>query len=165
MTIEQRLVARFGVTDDMGVAVWMLRDGTMVNGSYEGFQRDVDHAEIRQFYKVPKEDWYGNAIKYIRKFIRRGNIRMGCSGNDVSFQFAVPPTDEQLLRLVPACHAARRGHGDVMVARNVKAHETNWMDYREFTDYLSRNLYARPAIRALARIYPDELLLPGHGTY
>lgn len=68
MTIEQRLIKELGTTDDPVFAVWLLRDGTYVNGTIEGHQRDIDHHEISAFYRPSKRQQPGGWGLYVYKF-------------------------------------------------------------------------------------------------
>ncbi len=95
MTIEQRLVKDLGTTDIPELAVWMLKDGTLVNGSYEGHQRDVDHHEIGYYFKPSIHAEPGDSYIYILKFMRRGNIRVGCSESGYYMETRTPPTEGQ----------------------------------------------------------------------
>lgn len=67
MKIKDRLVQRYGLTDNFIFSVWMLRDGRLVNGSYEGHQRDVDHHEIEDFFKPSKLESPGSSYIYMRQ--------------------------------------------------------------------------------------------------
>ena len=99
MTIEQRLVARYGVTDDPCLASWMLRDGTLVNGSFCGLQRDVDHHQIGEFYSRSKREDPGSSAIYVLKFMRRGNIRYGCSPDAFCVEHCGAPSVEQFKKI------------------------------------------------------------------
>ena len=95
MTIEQRLLADLGATTIPDFAVWLLKDGTLVNGSHEGYQRDIDHHEIGQYFKHSKYHVPGSSTLYLRKFMRRGNIRISCSDCGLCAEYAVTPSDER----------------------------------------------------------------------
>lgn len=89
-SIENRVAQKYGLTDDPIMAVWILRDGRVVNGSHEGRQRDIDHRDISEFFKRSVfETRAGHGATsnvgsiYIDKFLRRGNIRW--SGNELGF--------------------------------------------------------------------------------
>lgn len=98
-SIENNLLHKYGTTDNIELAVWMLQDGTLINGSYSGIQRDIDHHEICQFYAHSKKAAPGDTGIYVQKFMRRGNIRTGCSIAGYVFQMAVPPTVAQFENL------------------------------------------------------------------
>lgn len=96
MTIEEKALKQYSTTENPRLAVWMLKDGTLLDGSYEGLQRDIDHREISQFFKPSKLADPGSAFVYVWKFLRRGNIRMGCSDAGFTMEYAVTPTKKQL---------------------------------------------------------------------
>lgn len=96
MTIEKRLVHDLGVTTNPEHAVWLLTDGTLVNGSHEGRQRDVDHHEIGSYFKKSKKETGYDPYLYMAKFMRRGNIRWGCSETGLAVEFIKMPTRHQL---------------------------------------------------------------------
>lgn len=90
MKLEDRLVQKYGLTDDPILALWILRDGRVVNGSHEGKQRDIDHRDIGELFKpsvfeqrAKKTGPYGSGTVYMDKFMRRGNIR--CGGSECGF--------------------------------------------------------------------------------
>lgn len=96
MTIEERLLKAYGKTDNPMLAVWLLRDGTLINGSYSGQVRERDHSEINEFYKPSVRQKDGSSFIYIQKFMRRGNIRVGCSDVAGVMQYAVTPSESQM---------------------------------------------------------------------
>lgn len=100
MTIEERAVKAWGLTNDPCCCIYMLKDGTMLNGSYEGFQRDRDHREIGQFYKHSKKEQPGDASLYIYKFMRRGNLRVGCHETGYVIELLTTPTKEQISTMI-----------------------------------------------------------------
>lgn len=91
--IEERAKKLFGLTNIFEFAGYMLEDGTMLNFSYGGYQRDEDHRIIGQFYKKAQ------GTQALGKFMRRGNIRMMCHPNYYYLEFAKPPTTEQISRI------------------------------------------------------------------
>lgn len=107
MTIEQKALKAWGETSDPAMAIWILKDGTLVNGCMGGCLRDVDHAEIGQFFKPSKFQDPGSNWIYIRKFIRRGNIRMCLSTHEAFFELSGIPTQPQW-RSMGRCFAAAR---------------------------------------------------------
>lgn len=108
MTIEEKAIHAWGVTEIPELAVWMTKDGTMINGSYEGWQRDIDHREVSQFYSKSKFVTPGSAAIYLYKFMRRGNIRMGCSEYGYCMESAGKPTPAQLGTLAKILEKAER---------------------------------------------------------
>lgn len=133
MTIEQRVLKEYGTTWNPVLAVWMLRDGTYVNGSIEGFRRDRDHHEINAFFKSSKRQTPGSNGIYVTKFMNRGNIRVGCSEAGYCFEFTKTPSQEQLDRI---CEEIRNGL-EVCVARPVKR-RTEWQTGWRFLEYVAR---------------------------
>lgn len=108
----------------------MLKDGTLVNGSYEGFQRDIDHHEINQFYHISKKASPGTGYIYIKKFMNRGNIRVGCSSHGYTFEMRVPPTKQQFKRLVMYANEANNRGIEICFGRHSKnTPNIIWEDY------------------------------------
>lgn len=139
MTIEQRLVKKMGTTENSLLAMWMLRDGNYVNGTIWGTQRDIDHVEINRFYKKSKREEPGGYSLYIRKFMNRGNIRVGCSNAGWCFEMTRKPSREQADRLYRAITDARRQGTETCFKRN---HDSRtkpvWEDEFQFLEYLNR---------------------------
>lgn len=130
MTIEERLIKDLGTTSRPELAVWMTKDGTLVNGSHDGIRRDVDHHEISHYYKKSKYDDGGSSTLYIRKFMRRGNIRMGCHEAAYIMELACyKVTKEQLTQIKNIMENAPHGRDHVIGIYNSKTHETTWIDY------------------------------------
>lgn len=138
---ESLALGKYGRTEDVNMAVWLLRDGTMVNGSFEGRQRDLDHRHIREFYPGLDED------AAMRRFMLRGNIRMGFSVAGPCFEFLVPPSEEQLKRLVPWAHWATRHKTDfcaVRHARRTRICESPWQFLYYVSKWMRRNVFDYP---------------------
>lgn len=138
MTIEERLVAEYGLTDNPECGVWLLKDGRLVNGSYDGRQRDVDHSEICRFFRKPKGEMLYRDVgpyKYVAKFMRRGNIRWGCSGSGLTLCVSTTPTIEQLEYIVNTAEMLRGAgiHSTAICAPNNK-----WMTLAEYMGHLAR---------------------------
>lgn len=95
MTLEQKLIHDCGLTDNPTHGLWLLQDGTLINGSHEGYQRDIDHHEIQQYFKKSKLDTGSDSYLYMQKFMRRGNIRWGCSETGLALEFIKTPTEQQ----------------------------------------------------------------------
>ena len=94
-TIEERAKIAWGTTEVPQFAVYMLTDGTMLNGSFGGFQRDRDHREINEFMPHINNGKPYEGYPYIRRFMNRGNIRMSCNRESINIQFWKTPTREQ----------------------------------------------------------------------
>lgn len=145
MTIEERLVKSRGLTDDPALADWLLRDGRMTNGSYEGHQRDMDHSEIGEFYKTSRLSQPGSGIVYVRKFMRRGNVRMGVSEFGYCFEFDTVPSVPQLRRLVPdivnACLYNQETYAGRLLGPVTQMYQRRVMDGPEFLRYLDRYVF------------------------
>ena len=101
-SIESRAEGKYGKTSFFPLAVWLLSDGTLLNGSREGFQRDIDHAEIGEFYQKAQ------GVDAVFKFMRRGNVRVMCSRNGYLFQYIRPLTLDQKNVLRKAFRSARK---------------------------------------------------------
>ena len=98
-TIEQRAKAEWGTTTVPQFAVYMLPDGDMLNGSFGGFQRDRDHREINEFMPKLNNGKPYEGMPYIRRFMKRGNIRMHCDRESINLQFWKTPTRDQWITL------------------------------------------------------------------
>lgn len=117
MTIEKRALRLWGEAVSPETAIWILKDGTLVNGCMGGSVRDVDHAEIGQFFRPSKFQDPGSNYIYIKKFIRRGNVRMSMDGHDAFFELAGIPTQAQWRAMGRCFAAARRLGKDVCIER------------------------------------------------
>lgn len=139
MTIEERLLKDCGVTEGPQFAVWMLRDGIYVNGTLEGFQRDIDHHEISGYYKRSKRIAPGSYTGYVYKFMRRGNIRVGCSDAGWCFELAVKPSRDQADALYHAILDAKYYGTQACFGRNTRSsYKTIWESDIDFIRYLNR---------------------------
>lgn len=98
-TIEQRAKTEWGTTTVPQFAVYMLPDGDMLNGSFGGFQRDRDHREINEFMPKLNNGKPYEGMPYIRRFMKRGNIRMHCNRESINLQFWKIPTRDQWITL------------------------------------------------------------------
>lgn len=95
-TIETKAKEHWGTTQVPQFATYMLTNGEMLNGSYMGHQRDIDHREINEFmYSIKNSKYIGAGFPYIYRFMKRGNIRMCCDQNTSCFEFWKIPTYEQ----------------------------------------------------------------------
>lgn len=139
MTIEQRALKTWGEAREPETAIWILRDGTLVNGCMGGFVRDVDHAEIGQFFKPSKFQDPGSNWIYIRKFIRRGNIRMSMDGHEAAFELSRIPTPEQWRAMGRCFVAARKLQKPITIERMGRMPGAGRSYGRaEFAEHLSR---------------------------
>lgn len=93
MRMDQKVLGHYGATDDIYMALWMLADGTLVNGTKEGNQRDYDHRDIEWLY--PGQDGY----TAVQLFMRHGAVRMGCGDGGILFEFVRPLSTAQKQRL------------------------------------------------------------------
>lgn len=146
MAVERAVAKEYGVTDDVNLAVWLLRDGTLVNGSLEGNQRDRDHLDIADFYP-----FHMDAADAMARFMRRGNIRMGFSETGPCFEFLVPPSEEQLKILVPWAHWSVRHKADfcsIRHARGNRMYENPWQFLYYVSKWMRRNVFDYPTTPA-----------------
>ena len=105
-TIEQRAKEEWGTTQVPQFAVYMLTDGEMLNGTFGGFQRDRDHREINEFMPKLNNGKHYEGMPYIRRFMKRGNIRIHCNNDSINLQFWKVPTIDQwyaLRKLLKDC--------------------------------------------------------------
>ncbi len=148
MTIEERAVKTWGLTENPEDAIWILKNGSLINGcAYGSGMHDVDHAEINQFYKPsklqnPRSNWI-----YVKKFINRGNIRMAFSSHAAFFELSGLPTPAQWRAMGRCFVRARKAGLPVQIERMGRIPGTGKLYTRE--DY----------IRYLAR-YAPQLVLP-----
>ena len=126
------------MTNDPELCVWMLRDGTMVNGSYEGRQRDIDHRCISEYFKRSKFEDPGSALIYVKKFMRRGNIRYGCSECGYSIELTSPPSPEQFKRIQAHMRQAIRRGIPTCIGRYDSRRRLVYETWRQYAAYLAR---------------------------
>lgn len=138
MTIEQLLLKDYGETREPCFATWLLRDGTLINGSIEGRQRDIDHRCISHYYKRSKFEDPGSAYLYILKFMRRGNIRVCCNEFGYGFEFTKQPSLQQLKTIRRAYMAAIRKAVPFTIDRRIRPFHVKNMRMAEFETYLYR---------------------------
>lgn len=86
-----------------------MQSGKLLNGTYCGLRRDVDHCEISQFFKRSVRQDPGSSYIYIKKFMRRGNIRVVCSDLFYGLEYAVTPTPAQIQTIRRIHLLAERG--------------------------------------------------------
>lgn len=133
MTIEERLIHDLGITPNFNHAVWLLPDGTLINGSHEGRQRDVDHHEIGFYFKKSKYDTGGDSYLYIKKFMNRGNIRWGCDKDNMTIEFTKKPTEKQIAQILKATQT----RSQFAFRHNRQWYNLNWF-YRYICRYCKR---------------------------
>lgn len=139
MTIEQRLVRDLGTTNDSRLAVWLLRDGTLVNGSVEGRQRDVDHHEIGSYFTPSVRATPGSSAIYISKFERRGNVRWGCSEYGYCAELLGPPSQAVVDTLAPRFLSAAHAGVETCIIRRTRRGTTTTTNVYEFLEYVARH--------------------------
>lgn len=111
-SIEEKARNTFGETNVFQFAGYLMSDGTMLNFSYGGYQRDEDHRAIGQFFSNSQ------GTEAMLKFMRRGNIRVMCHNGYYCFEFIVPPTKEQQLVLKEAAKEARQMDYDFLLEKD-----------------------------------------------
>ena len=147
MTIEEKALKLWGRARSPETAIWILKDGTMIEGCHGGFRtRSVDHAEIGQFFKTSVRDEPGSGYLYIRTFIRRGNIRMSMDGSTCFLEFYRRPGPAQQ-RAIGKCFAAARRLGkDVEISimpRLLDDRSRKILSREQYLAYMAR--YAKAA--------------------
>lgn len=98
ITIEAKAKRTWGTTEVPQFATYMLQDGTMLNGTYGGHQRDIDHRQIAEVMYITSKKTY-DGLPYVRRFMARGNIRMNCNSNSINLQFWKAPSRDQWITL------------------------------------------------------------------
>lgn len=139
MTIEEKAIRAWGETNDPCAAIWITRDGRLINGCMSGHLRDVDHASIGEFFKTSKFHQPGSAWLYIKKFINRGNIRMYLSDRTAYFELAKLPAPAQWRAMGRCFAAARRQDLDIQIERMGRVPGTGKLYSKsQYMEYLSR---------------------------
>jgi len=111
-TIVERAKEKFGLTEDILEAGYILGDGSMLNfnGGFEG-DRCLDHSEVIELYD--KHVGSGYEGKYMPLFQREANaIRISESEGNLAIQLNIgqKPTDTQWLKIG---RLLRGGGGDL----------------------------------------------------
>lgn len=135
MKIEQRLLKDYGETKYPELATWLLADGTLIDGSFEGYQRDVDHRDISRYFQRSVRENPGSAYCYVIKFMRRGNIRMCCNSFGYCAELRCIPTQNQLRVLAHIMNKARRNLIQTYVEWQSKrgvSYSGRWHDYLQY---------------------------------
>lgn len=109
-SIEYRAFRAWGRATTPECCAWITKEGVMINGSYDGHQRDRDHRDISGFFKTSKFEDPGSSWIYVKKFMRRGNIRVGCSRCGYYMEICGTPTEPQLY-IIDAFHTAASKQG------------------------------------------------------
>ena len=87
---NQKAVEYFGLTENPNLAGYLLTNGNMLKFSYDGYQRNIDHREIKDVLDyVSTEESNSNAMI---EFINYGNIRL----NERCMELSKPCTEKQL---------------------------------------------------------------------
>lgn len=139
MTIEELALKTWGEAKYPEQAIWILKNGVMINGFQHGTMRDVDHAEIGQFFKTSKYHEPGSNYLYICKFIRRGNIRTSFDGNECFFQLPGVPDKSQWKSMLEMVRIARRRYQPVLIEYLVpRGEKKRCWDFQEYKQHLAR---------------------------
>lgn len=140
-TIEIRAKAEWGTTKEPRFAVYMLTDGTMLDGSYEGRQRDRDHREINEFMPCINNGRPYEGYPYIRRFMNRGNIRMSCNRESINIQFWHIPTWEQWQSLRKILEDAKKLGQSIYIEKYYpKKRPICFFDKYSFANWLSEKV-------------------------
>ena len=131
-SIEERARKVFGETEYFELAGYLLRDGSMLNFSYGGYQRDEDHRIIGQFYSKAR------GTEALCKFMRRGNIRCMCSDYVFCFEFDKLPTRERFEMLNKAHGLAVRNALNFYIERESKNKKYHVYTWNTFCEYLRK---------------------------
>lgn len=93
-SIFRKAKRKFGVTNNFNLAGWLLPDGSLLNFSAEGYQRDLDHREI-----VQVDDSLNDMSSGMIQFMNLGAIRLGPVGKMnygfINISDTIPPTSRQ----------------------------------------------------------------------
>lgn len=152
MTIEERAEKAWGLTNNPVCAIYMLKNGNLLNGSFEGRQRDRDHREIGYFYKQSTRQQPGDSSIYIYKFMRRGNLRVGCHETGFIIELLTTPTEEQLIKLQDMWNIA--GHHSIPfhigVVNRKYNFKVNFLSFHEYIAYMIRhNIYSEYELQTI----------------
>ena len=140
-TIETRAKAEWGTTEVPQFAVYMLTDGSMLNGSFGGFQRDRDHREINEFMPHINNSKPYEGYPYIRRFMNRGNIRMSCNRESINLQFWKTPTIEQWRTIKTILKEAREFGLSIYIEKYYpKKRSICFFEKDEFANWLSERV-------------------------
>lgn len=94
-TITHNAKQIFGTTDRCDLAGYILPDGSMLNFSYEGYQRDMNHRELNELIESLPDNMVAKELESgtdtMLWVMNHGFIRTSCSGIDIQ----IPPTQAQ----------------------------------------------------------------------
>lgn len=115
--VEEAAAALWGLTDSPSEAVYILADGSYLDGSGSneggpGGQRAYDHRQVGGFYSDTLADG-GSGRAFMIDFMRRGNIRFSVSGGIVFADFIGQRPRDQLEAIIDAAE----GQDQVMLVR------------------------------------------------
>lgn len=137
MTIEERAYKDWGETNNPFHACWMTTDGRMLNGSYEGYQRDRDHRDISFYFAESKREKICSQPLYIRKFENRGNIRMSCDDCEFCFEISKTVTEKQLGTMMKIASIAESADIPCTVVKRVGAMSESKANTYYFDEYVA----------------------------
>ena len=107
--MEAKAIQHFGLTENHEHAGYITRNGSMLNFSHEGYQRDMDHRDINEIFEDDEiEKDIGSNTAYMIQFMNLGNIRT----SDIGLDIALPPTNAQKRVIRDKC---RKLFGDIYI--------------------------------------------------
>lgn len=136
--IENRAKRYYGTTEIPEFAGYLLTDGSMLNFSCEGYQRDEDHRNISQFFKTKNDD--GCFSTYMYKFMRRGNIRVSCSGGCYGLEFIKTPTRDQLYAIRSIYRTAEDLAIPFIIEKALPDYHIKTFDFDDFMEYMQNKI-------------------------
>lgn len=132
---EQKAVMSWGITNNINLCIYILKDGQMLNGSYEGYQRDKDHREINEFLYSVKNDRCSEPMK---RFIKRGNIRVHANKDGINLEFKRLPNYKQWQTLKKVFSIANTQDIPITIEQTLISKEKTknyWIDTYEFEEW------------------------------
>lgn len=142
MTIEEKAIHDYGITNHPEFAGYMLTDGRMLNFSYEMNQRDQDHRNIGFYFKKSKYESPGDNSIYMYKFMKRGNIRVKCNDKYYGFEYVKLPTYEQMLELKTHAQYAYKNHIDFCIETYTKRRKhLVFHTFHEFCNHIEQYVH------------------------
>ena len=120
-SIEAKMVKKYGETYNVECAGYILEDGTLINMSYNGIQRDEDHNCVGEFF----ENIQGAEAMY--RFMKRGNVRVMCNRSFYGFEYIKEPTEAQRKVITKAMNYAYR-NGITFYVDETTVHKSKWSD-------------------------------------
>ena len=134
MTIEQRAIKEYGITDSAYDAGYILADGQMLDFSEGGgMGRVQDHRNICQFFKYDPTE-YAVTTKQMIKFMKRGNIRV--MPESCGIEFAKLPNRAQYRTIKAMC--SDFGARNMIIEQTAKNGNNATLigDFYEFQEWL-----------------------------